>query len=165
MVLGHQRGCRRARRERRRCHQHCLQYRYDAQDRSRLLPPGRRARSVIDVRRRAMQPHRSPIPAPERAHECIGYRAARRRGSKRDIWGSQRVLSSGLLIDATGMLRVGRPGRTSASGSILRLYLTSARGYSLERTTIHHDRDCTLSVDGRTINLPERMVTRKQFED
>ena len=59
------------------------------------------------------------------------------------------------------MLRVGR----SASGSILRLYLTSARGDSLERRTIHHDRDCTFSVDGRTINLQERMVMWKQFED
>jgi hypothetical protein len=41
---------------------------------------GRRSRNVIDVRRRPIQPHHSPIPAPERAYECIGYRVARRRG-------------------------------------------------------------------------------------
>ena len=52
LVLGHQRRCRRSRCERCRCHQHCLQHRYDAQDRSRLLSPGRRSRRVVGVRPR-----------------------------------------------------------------------------------------------------------------
>jgi RND family efflux transporter MFP subunit len=34
---------------RRRCHQHCLRYRYDARDRGRLLPPGRRSRSKVSL--------------------------------------------------------------------------------------------------------------------
>jgi hypothetical protein len=51
------------------------------------------------------------------------------------------------------------------SGLDLAPYLTSARGDSLERRTIHHDRDCTFAVDGRTINLQERTVMWKQFEN
>jgi hypothetical protein len=43
---------------------------YDAQDRSRMLPPDRRSRSVVGVRRRATQPHRSMIPAPK-SRQCV----------------------------------------------------------------------------------------------
>jgi hypothetical protein len=52
LVLGHQRRCRRSRRECCRGHQYCLQHRYDAQDRSRLLPPGRRSCRFVGVRPR-----------------------------------------------------------------------------------------------------------------
>jgi len=58
------------------------------------------------------------------------------------------------------MLRGGHPGRTFR----FRLDL-APRGDSLERRTIHPNRDCTFTVDGRTINLQERMVICKQFQD
>jgi hypothetical protein len=41
---------RRSRRERCRCHQHCLQHRHDTQDRSRLLFPDRGSRRVVAIR-------------------------------------------------------------------------------------------------------------------
>jgi hypothetical protein len=69
VVLGHQRSCRRSRSERCGCHQHCPQHRYDAQDRSRLLPPGRRSRRVVGVRRRATYPHGSTIAASKRGRK------------------------------------------------------------------------------------------------
>ncbi len=34
-----------------------------------------------------------------------------------------------------------------------------------ERRTLHHNGDGTFTVDGRTINLQERMVLWKQFQD
>jgi hypothetical protein len=53
LVLGHQRRCERSRRECCRGHQYCLQHRYDAQDRSRLLSLGRRSSRIVGVRSRA----------------------------------------------------------------------------------------------------------------
>ena len=77
VVLGHQRRGRRSRCERCRCHQHCLQHRYDTQDRSRLLSPDRRSRRVVGIRRRPTQPHRSTISAPKQSRECVEYWSAR----------------------------------------------------------------------------------------
>jgi hypothetical protein len=67
VVLGHQRRCRRSRRECCLGHQYCLQHRYDAKDRSCLLSLGRGSRRIVGVRRRAIQPHRPTIPAPTKA--------------------------------------------------------------------------------------------------
>ena len=71
VVLGHQRRCRRSRCERRRGHQHFLQHRHDAQDRSCLLSPGRRSRRVVGIRRHATLPLRSAISAPKPSRECV----------------------------------------------------------------------------------------------
>jgi hypothetical protein len=59
---------------------------------------------------------------------------------------------------------VGHPGRTFRFGLDL-APLLAQRGESLERGTIHHNGDCTFTVDGRTINLQEWMVMWKQFQD
>jgi hypothetical protein len=34
-----------------------------------------------------------------------------------------------------------------------------------ERRTLHHNGDGTFTVDGRTVNLRDRMVKWKQFQD
>ena len=78
LVLGHQRRCRCSRCKHCRCHQYCLQHRYDAQDRSRLLPPGRRSRRVVGVRSCAIQPHGTTTPAPTRDRYCLNARAWQR---------------------------------------------------------------------------------------
>ena len=71
LVLGHQRRCRCSRCKHCRCHQHCVQHRYNAQDRSCLLPFGRRSRRVVGVRQRAIQPHGTTTPAPTQKRECV----------------------------------------------------------------------------------------------
>ena len=71
VVLGRQRRCGRSRRERCRCHQHCLQHRHDTQNRSRLLFADRGSRRVVAIRRRATQAHRSTIPAPKQSREYV----------------------------------------------------------------------------------------------
>jgi hypothetical protein len=68
--LGDQRSRRRPCCERCRCHQHCLQHRHDAQDRSRLLSPDRRSRRVVGIRRRAIPRRHHTIPAPEQSRDC-----------------------------------------------------------------------------------------------
>ena len=44
----------------------------------------------------------------------------------------------------------------------VRIWIDPARG---ERRTLHHNGDGTFTVDGRTIDLRERMVLWKQFQD
>ena len=59
---------------RRKCclgHQYRLHHRYDAQDRSRLLPPDRRSRRVVGIRSCAIQPHGTTTPAPTQKRECV----------------------------------------------------------------------------------------------
>jgi hypothetical protein len=71
LVLGHQRRCRCSRCKHCRCHQHCVQHRYNAQNRSCLLSLGRRSSRIVGVRSCAIQPHGTTTPAPTQKRECV----------------------------------------------------------------------------------------------